>query len=66
MRSEVMGMSAEYDDDVEHRHTHPLLMPKIESKWISASDGEILEKDAIVVLARSPAKKPKKGILRCS
>ena len=29
MCGEVMGVSAEYDDDVERRRTHPLLMPKI-------------------------------------
>ena len=39
-------------------------MPKIESERISAADGEILEKVAIFVSARSHAKKPKMGILR--
>ena len=57
MRGEVMGVSAEYDDDVERRRTHPLLMPKIESERILAADGEILEKVSIVVPAKSPAKK---------
>ena len=57
-------MSAEYDDDVERRRTHPLLMPKVESERISAADGEILEKAAIMAPTRLPAKKSKKGILR--
>ena len=61
---EVMGVSVEYDDDVEHRRTHPLLKQKIESERISAADGEILEKVAIVVPARSPAKKPKREFCR--
>ena len=52
-----MGVSVEYDNDVERRRTHPLLMPKIESERILASDGEILEKVAIIVPTKSPAKK---------
>ena len=39
-------------------------MPKVESERISAADGEILEKVAIVAPVKSPAKKLKKGILR--
>ena len=39
-------------------------MPKVESEQISAADGEILEKVAIVAPVKLPAKKPKKGILR--
>ena len=64
MRGEVMGVSAEYDDDVERRRTHPVFMPKMESEWIPAVDGEILEKFAIVVPEKLPAKKPRKEILR--
>ena len=29
MHCEVMGVPEEYDDDVERRRTHPLLMPKV-------------------------------------
>ena len=64
MRRKVMGIPEDYDDDVERRRTHPLLMPKVESERISAVDGEILEKVAIVAPAKLPAKNPKKGILR--
>ena len=32
MHGEVMGVAAEYNDDVECRRTHPLLMPKIGSE----------------------------------
>ena len=43
LRSEIMGVSAEYDDDVERRQTHPLLLPKLEQVRISRSDSETLE-----------------------
>ena len=59
-----MGVPEEYDDNVERRRTHPLLMPKVESERISAADGEIQEKATIVAPARLPAKNPKKGILQ--
>ena len=39
-------------------------MSKVESERISAADGEVLENVAIVALAKSSAKKSKKGILR--
>ena len=64
MRGEAMGASVEYDDDVERRRTHPLLMSKIKCTWILQADGEILKKAAILALTRLPAKKHKKGILR--
>ena len=64
MRGEVMGIPEDYDDDVERRRTHPLLMPKVESERIPAADGEVLEKVAIVAPVKSPARKSKKGILR--
>ena len=59
-----MGIPEDYYDSAKRRRTHPLLIPKIESERISVSDGEILEKVAIVVLVKSPAKKLKKGVLR--
>ena len=58
-----MGVSAEYDDDVERRRTDPLLMPKIDCEQTSAADVKILEKVAIVAPARPPSKKLKKEIL---
>ena len=57
-------MPEEYNEDVERRPTHPLLMPKVESEPTSAADCEMLEKAAIVAPTRSPAKKTKKGILQ--
>ena len=64
MRGEVMGVSAEYDADAKRRRTHFLLVPKVESERISVIDGEVLDKVAILVSTRPPAKSPKKGILQ--
>ena len=61
MRAEVMGVSVDYDDDDERRRTHPLLMPNIESERISVTDGEILEKVAVVNPVKTPVKYPKEG-----
>ena len=58
MRGHVMGIPEDYNDDIERSRTHPLLLPKIESEKLLATDGEVLEKSAIVV----PAKRPKKEI----
>ena len=60
MRAEVMGVSADYEDDDERRRTHPLLMPKTGSNRISVADGEVLEKAAIVIPVKTPPKVPKK------
>ena len=59
-----MGVSVDSDDDHERRRTHPLLMPKVESEQILVADGEVLEKAAIVVPTRAPAKDPKKDKLK--
>ena len=61
IRTEVMGVSIDYDDENERRCTHLLLIPKVKSERISVADGEVLEKAAIVVPAKAPAKNPKKG-----
>ena len=61
MRGEVMEVPEEYDDDVERRRTHPLLMPNVESERILVADGEILEKAAIVAPTRLPAKIPRRA-----
>ena len=41
LRSEIMGISVEYND-VERRQTHPLLLPKLEQVRISRSDSKTL------------------------
>ena len=34
-RHQMMGVPIEYDYDVERRHTHPLLLPKVEAEGVS-------------------------------
>ena len=42
-RSHLMGISVEYDDDVERRSTHPKLLPKVEVEGvIPKTDLEVL------------------------
>ena len=48
-RSDIMGVSVEYDDDVERRRTHPLLLPIIETNRVSVIDNNTLEKISVVV-----------------
>ena len=54
--SEMMGVPVEYDDDVERRRTHPLLLPIIETERVSLPDGNILEKIAVLVPVKKVAK----------
>ena len=44
MRVQMMGIDVEYDNDAEHRRTHPLLMPKMEPIPLSWDDTEVLKK----------------------
>ena len=53
-RHHMMGVPINYDDDVERRRTHVLLLPKVEPVRMTVSDGQIL-KD-IGVLAPAPRK----------
>ena len=55
-RSDIMGATVEYNDDVERGHTHPLLLTKIETERVSLPDGGILEKIAVVVPVKKVAK----------
>ena len=54
--SDMMGVQVEYDDDVERRRTHPLLLPKIDTEILSLPDGDILENIAVVVPVKKVAK----------
>ena len=63
----MMGVPIDYDDDVERRRTHPMLLPKVETERMTISDEEMLKE--IEVLAPTPKKKRSspqvtKGILR--
>ena len=64
MLAEVMGVSVDYDDGNKCMHTHPLLMPKVESEQIVSADDKVLKKAAIVVPSRLTVTTPKKGMLR--
>ena len=62
-----MGVPIDYDEDVERRRTHLLLLPKLEPVKMTVSDEQILKE--IEVLAPTPKKtrsSPRviKGILR--
>ena len=66
-RHHMMGVSVDYDDDVERKRTHPMLLPKIEPERITVSGEEMLK--SIEVLTPTPTKEklsPRipKGILR--
>ena len=41
--SEMRGIPVEYDDDIERRQTHPLLLPKLEQVCISHTGSKTLE-----------------------
>ena len=60
MRGHVMKISENYDDVVERSRTHHFLLSKIEYERLSAIDGEVLEKAAIVTPEKRPTKKTEK------
>ena len=60
MRGHIMGISEDYNVNVERRHTHPLVLLKIESERLPAIYGEVLEKAAIVTPKKRPTKKTEK------
>ena len=49
-------MSVEYNDDLERRRTHPLLLSLMETDKVSLPHGDILEKIAVVVPINKVAK----------
>ena len=51
-----MGVTVEYDDDLERRSTQPLILPKIETEILSLPDVDILEEIAVVVPVKKAAK----------
>ena len=44
----MMGVPIEYDDDVERRRTHPLLLPEVKAEGVSQGDSDQLEKIQVV------------------
>ena len=49
-------MPVQYDDDMECRRNHPLILPIIETERVSLPDGDILEKIAVLVPVKKVAK----------
>ena len=43
-----MGVPIEYDDDVERRRTHPLLLTEVKAEGVSQGDSDLLEKIQVV------------------
>ena len=41
----MMGVPVEYDDDVERRNTHPMLLPKIENERLTIPETELLNRN---------------------
>ena len=54
MRHQMMGVPIDYDEDVERRRTHLLLLPKPESVKMTVSDEQMLKE--IKILAPTPTK----------
>ena len=52
-RHQMMGVPIEYDDDVERRRTHPLLLTKGKAEGVSQRDSDMIEKIQVV----APTKK---------
>ena len=42
-RHHMTGVSVDYDDDVERKRTHAMLLPKIEPERMTVSDEEMLK-----------------------
>ena len=51
-RHEMMGVPVEYDDDVERRNTHPMLMPNIENERLAIPETDLLKEIAVLAPAK--------------
>ena len=60
IRGHDTGVSEDYNNNVECKRTHPLLLPKIEYERLLEIDGNVLEKAAIVTPEMRPTKKTEK------
>ena len=66
-RHQMMGVPIEYDDDVERRRTHPLLLPEVEAEGLPQENSDLLEKVQVIAPAKKvPSFKSllEKGIIR--
>ena len=64
-RHEMMGVPVEYDDDVERRNTHPMLLPKDENERLTIPESELLKEIAVLapVKRRPKTKKASKRVI---
>ena len=63
----MMGVPVDYDDGVEKRKTHRMLLPKVKTERLTISDQELLKEIAVLAPTKAVKKsllKAKKGILR--
>ena len=63
----MMGVPVEYDDDVERRNTHPMLLPKIKNERLAIPETELLKEIAVLAPAKwitTTKKIPKRGVSR--
>ena len=58
MRSKLMGIDTNYDDDQERRRTHPKLLPRVELEGvISKEDVEVIRRANGIPRGRKPVSK---------
>ena len=68
-RHEMIGVPIEYDDDVERRNMHPMLLPKVGNERLTIPKKELLKEIAVLVPAKQKTttkKVPRKEISRGS
>ena len=63
-RHHMMGVPINYDDEVERKRTHPLLLPTVESVKMTVSDEQMLTDIGVLAPTEKKAKSPPKRILR--
>ena len=64
---EMMGVLAEYENDVKQRNTHPILLHKVKIERLTVPEKELLEKIAVLATTKRKTtfkKVPKKGVSR--
>ena len=54
-----MRVPVEYDDDVEIRNTHPMLLPRIENERLTIPETELLKEIAVLAPAKRRPKTKK-------
>ena len=52
---EMMGVLVEYDDDVEQRSTHPMMLPKVKIERLTIPEKELLKEITVLAPARQIA-----------